>query len=136
MIINSLSPSRSQGFSLIELMIAVAIIGILASIVIPGYREYMMDSRRSDGIEMINRVRQAQERFFLNNMTYTTDLTDLGFASAAGQESDEGFYTVSAAACAGGINECVNITATAVGVQAGAGNLSLSTQEAKTGDWE
>ena len=131
-----LSVDQSKGFSLIELMVVVAIVGILASIVVPSYQEYMRDSRRSDGISLINQVMQAQERFFLNNMTYTTDLTDLDFASAGSLASEKGFYNVSASACAGGIAECVNITAVAQGVQVAAGDLSLSTQNAQTGDWE
>ena len=116
---------RIEGFSLIELMIVVAIIALLAMVAYPSYMETVRETRRTEGIALINKVMQAQERHFINNLTYTTDLTDLGMAVATNLPSENGHYQISAAACAGGlpIDECINVVATAQGSQAVEGNL-------------
>lgn len=127
----------AAGFTLIELMIVVVIIGILAAFAYPAYQDSVTKSRRSDGVSMINQVLQAQERYFTENMTYSTDLTDLGYGTAGNVASQEGFYQVSAAVCGAGIaiNSCVLVTAVPQGLQAGDGNLSLNSRGTKTGPW-
>lgn len=129
---------RIEGFSLIELMIVVAIIALLAMVAYPSYMETVRETRRTEGIALINKVMQAQERHFINNLTYTTDLTDLGMAVATNLPSENGHYQISAAACAGGLptDECINIVATAQGGQAVEGNLGLSSRGEKTGNWQ
>lgn len=131
--------TKQSGMSLIELMIVVAIVGILGAIVYPSYRDSIVKTRKTDGISMVNKVMQAQERFFINNLTYTVNLTQLGFGAANNLPSEEGFYLVSAAACGGGIAQCVNITSVAQGAQSTGtpadDNLSLNSQGTKTGKW-
>ncbi len=63
--------SRS-GFTLIELMIAVAIIGILAAVAIPQYRDYVTRGRLTDGVTGLSTVRAQMERHFQDNRTYAT----------------------------------------------------------------
>ncbi len=115
-----------KGFSLIEVIIAVAIVAIIAAIAMPSYLSQVTRTRCSDGIAFINRVMQNQERSFTNNLTYTTDLTTLGYANPT--NSPDGFYAVTAAACAGTtIAFCVQLTATGQGSQAGTGAITADT---------
>lgn len=130
---------KEKGMSLIELMIVVAIIAIIGMVAFPSYMNNIRETRKSDGISMINKVMQAQERFFVNNLTYTEDLTDLGFASATNVSSEEGHYLVTAEDCDTGINVCVNIATDAQGSQdtgvAAEDNLGVNSQGTKTGKW-
>lgn len=123
---------RSAGFSLIEVMIVAAIIGILSMIAYPSYQDHMRKTKRTDGIAAINKIIQAQERHFTSNFTYETDLTKLGFSTASNIPSEDGHYKVSAAACSGAtIKQCVIVTAAAQGGQVSDGNLSLNSRGSK-----
>ena len=131
---------KNQGFTLIELLVALAIIGILFAVAMPRYSAYVQRANRSsDGFAILNNILQAQERFYSENQTYTTDLTDLGFGSAANLTSGDGHYKVSATACAGLlINQCVVLTATAQNDQVNdqngnSGNISINSQGIKVG---
>ncbi|MBK5937990.1 hypothetical protein CCR96_01580 [Halochromatium roseum] len=62
----------SGGFTLIELMIAVAIVGILAAIAYPSYLDYVRKSRRSDALSALSSTQLAQEKWRANNIAYGT----------------------------------------------------------------
>ncbi len=85
---------KQHGFTLIELMIVVLVIGIIASIAVPSYRSYVLRAQRSDATAALLRARSAQEKFFLQNQRYMTlaDLTALGLNT-----SEHGFYTIASA---------------------------------------
>ncbi len=125
---------KSTGFTLIELMIVVAIIGIIAAIAYPSYQDQVRKSKRTDGHTKIMDAMARQERFFSENNTYTTDMTALGYATDP-VDSDNGHYEISGAACDGDIAQCVKLTATAQGGQASDGDLTLDSTNAKTGNW-
>jgi type IV pilus assembly protein PilE len=67
---HSISRKSESGFGLIELMIAVAVIGILASIAWPAYQEHVRQSRRADAKSQLMQMVQCMERFNTSNSTY------------------------------------------------------------------
>jgi prepilin-type N-terminal cleavage/methylation domain-containing protein len=66
-----------KGFTLIELMIVIAIIGILAAIAIPQFSAYRMRSYNSAAQADIRNAATAQEAYFVDNSTYTNAVTNL-----------------------------------------------------------
>lgn len=64
---------RSRGFTLIELMIVVAIVSLLAAVALPAYFGSIRKSRRADAITVMSQIAQAQERVRSNNTTYSND---------------------------------------------------------------
>ena len=108
---------KKNGFSLIELMATVAIVGILASIAIPTYNNYSIKSHRVEGKSLIMEIMQRQEKYYTENNTYTTNLSLLGYSSSP-VISEQGYYSVSASAAADGITNNVVLTAQPVGSQA------------------
>ena len=89
----SMKTTRAEqinGFSLIELMIAIVIIAILAGIVYPSYSQYLYETRRSDAWAALSAAAAAQERWYSINFSYTDDVNNL-----SGSTSPEGYYTIS-----------------------------------------
>jgi type IV pilus assembly protein PilE len=98
----------ANGFSLIELMIAVAIIGILAALAYPSYTRYVAETRRSDATINLTRIAALQEKFYTQCGRYADDLTGanincpgpLGLTAtlnanlAAGNVTRDGHYTI------------------------------------------
>ena len=66
----SRTPVSQQGFTLIELMIVVAIVAVLAAIAFPSYSEYIERGRRKDAIAIAMENQQFAERFFTEQRTY------------------------------------------------------------------
>lgn len=82
-----------QGFTLIELMIVVAIIGILAAIAIPAYQDYTIRAQVSEGLNLAAAAKAAVAEDFLNEGVPPTNRTDAGMTANAADTS--GKYVVS-----------------------------------------
>jgi type IV pilus assembly protein PilE len=111
--------AREQGVTLIELMVVVVVVAVLASIAVPSYRSYMLRAQRSDARAELLRVRTAQEKFFLQNNSYTGDFGPAGLnmiaAAGATMPSEHGSYTIAVAAdVAGRPAPNFDVTATAI----------------------
>lgn len=66
---------KNDGFTLIELMIVVVIIGVLTAIAYPSYQKHMVNTRRSDAQSALLQIANQQERFFTECNYYATTLT-------------------------------------------------------------
>jgi type IV pilus assembly protein PilE len=73
---------KPAGFTLIELMIVVAIVGILAAIAIPAYRQYVMKSHRSVAKSTLMEMSGRMERYYTLNNAYPSSATSLGYSEA------------------------------------------------------
>lgn len=86
-----------RGVTLLELMVVVAVLAIIASVAVPSYRGYLRRAQRADATAALLQLRQAQEKFFLQNGQYADDalLDDappggLGLSTT----SEHGHYTI------------------------------------------
>lgn len=140
---------KQKGFTLIELMVVVAIVGILAAVAYPSYTDYITRSRRTDAKSALMATAQAMERFYTEKMTYnaatlgtSAPTTDIGLTT-----SPDSFYTIAfdsdptdATACSATdttspSGTAFRLCATPTGSQAGdtaCGTFSLSSTGVKT----
>lgn len=101
-----------RGFSLVELLITVAIVGILAGVAYPSYTDYVTRSNRSEAQRELMRIANLQEQVFVDTRAYTEDMKKLGF-DADPYITGSKYYSIDAAVTG---NTFV-LTATAKGIQ-------------------
>jgi len=82
--------SRQRGVTLLELMIVVAIITMIAAFAYPSYTRYVVNTKRTAATTTLLQIADRQQQFFMDNKSYTGDLTNLGFASDPLYVSDDG----------------------------------------------
>lgn len=71
--------AKQFGFTFVELMITVAIIGILVAIAMPSYRQYILRSNRAAAQAEMMDIANRQQQFFLANRSYATTLADMSY---------------------------------------------------------
>jgi len=126
---------RQGGFTMVELMMAVAIIGLLASIAFPNYLEYVKKGRRAAAQSHLMDVAQRQQQYLLDTRSYAASLSALSLTTPSDVSS---YYTISITV---GDSGPPSFTATATPVsgsaQASDGTLTLANTGAKTpaGKW-
>jgi type IV pilus assembly protein PilE len=81
---SSRAPASWRGFSLIELMVVVAVMGILATIAVNSYRRYTLRATRTEGRLALLAIQVAQEKYFLQNNTYAQDIATVTAAPPGG----------------------------------------------------
>lgn len=107
--------TNRRGFTLIEIMIVVAIIAILAAIALPSFLNQIRKSRRADAQSTIQQIALREERYRADNPSYSSNWTDLG---GDPNTYDGAHYTWRVVAAAGP-PPTYTITATAKATQAG-----------------
>jgi len=124
--------ARERGFTLVELMIVLAIIAILAAIAIPSYSRYAFRARRADGQELLLRIANAQERYYATNNKYgsLSGPSGLGYTDPA--VSEKGYYQVTVT-FPSGVSSSYLETATPQGAQMkdACGSLSIDNSGTK-----
>lgn len=107
---------KQKGFSLIELMITVAIIGIIAAIAYPSYTDYVQQARRADGQGAMLQAAQWMERQFTVDGNYDSDFNSVNGDGEEVRPYDTDSYTISLTEASGG--NVYEITGTPKGAQA------------------
>ena len=94
-----------------DLLIAMAVVGLLVSIALPAFKDQAVKSRRADARTTLVEVMQQQEAFFIENNSYTLDLRNLGYSAENWNDSKDGAYQIRAMASNGscGLPECIRL---------------------------
>ena len=95
------------GFTLMELLVAVAIIGVLAAIAMPSYQSAVLRANRADAQISLSRLSTLQEQYFFRNNQYAGDLSDIMDGTSSGNpvNSQEGHYLISVSLVGEGVED-------------------------------
>ncbi len=126
--INTIKAKTQKGFTLIELMITVAIVGILAAVALPAYQDYTIRAQVSEGFSLAGGIQTAESEYYANNGSFA-DLATLNITSPTGKYItgiDATGGTTAAVTVTYGNNANTKITGgtlTLTGVDDGNGNI-------------
>lgn len=157
-----MNKQKIRGFTLIELMIVVAVIGILAAVAYPAYTDSILKGKRAQGRTALAELMQQQERYMTQNNCYLGFSTNASFSATpaapspatacggltagsvpfkvfSGDNSASAAYVLSATTCPGAaagatlsIAECVRVVATPIKADPTVGSLELSSNSTKS----
>lgn len=136
--------SRNGGFTLIELMITVAILGVVAAIALPSYRNHIVKAARVQAQSELLELASMQEKIYLNSTAYTANVATAYTGTAAGGlgrtsgTTNDGKYTLSLVVGTGAQTFLLTATPVVGKTQAADGNLSISEKGQKlwgTASW-
>ena len=86
-------PTQLRGFTTVELLIALVIVGVLVSIALPSFQNSIRKGRRSEAFAALAQLQQSQERWRSGHPAYSTSLSELGVTSP----TPTGYYTLTVA---------------------------------------
>jgi type IV pilus assembly protein PilA len=101
---------NSKGFTLVELMVVVAIIGILAAVAVPNYQKFQARARQTEAKVSLAGIYTAEKSFATENSTYSSCLNQIGYTpDGAKRYYGTGFDATAAAAttCGDGTQDCL-----------------------------
>lgn len=135
--------SRQHGFTLIEVLIVVVIVGLLASIAFPSYRNYIVRTHETVAKTALAEAASTQQNFYNDRRRYGADLTQVGYAAASVYLAPDGSFATAQASDSiyrmevrtGATNTYYVLDAVPVGNQATAskcGTLSLDARDARS----
>ena len=119
-----------KGFTLIELMVVVIIVGILAAVAVPIYRANIKKAMASEGAALLGAVLTAEKVYYAEHNTYTTDKADLGIDTVGNKYFTD--YTISTADANGftasteGTGAAAGVTVTMTYTNAGGATIEYS----------
>lgn len=104
--------ARQKGFTLVELMITVAIIGILSAVAIPAYNDYVLKGKLSEAFTQLSSVQLRMEQYYQDNRSYGTT----GVCGIPNPTGTNFTYACVPSSCSGFPVTCQGFTVTATGV--------------------